>query len=103
RDRQHRHPARDDGAGADALEQGRITEQPDASAAAPDEPVQSKSAPRRRGIVRIVEREHRDDDQRNEQEYEESAYVSNVGDTTHQRARQRGNHERRITSPNFWP
>jgi hypothetical protein len=79
-DGEHRHPSRDDNARPDRGQQRAIREKPDATAGrVADEPVEREPPPWRRRIVGVVEREQRDDGERQEQEHEERRYIAGNG------------------------
>ena len=72
-------------------------------AASPRNQSSVNAPPRRRRIVGVVEREHCDDRERQEQEHEERRHISGDGVALEPAARQRGDHERRITSAKRCP
>ena len=85
------------------LSSGPSAKSPVRPPAAAQEPVEREAAPRRRRIVRVVEREHGHDHERQEQEREERRDVAAGRVPGQRRARQRRDHERLITSPKRWP
>ena len=98
---EQRDPAGDDAARPDAAQELRIAEQSDAAVwRIPQEPVEREAMPRRRGVGCVVESEYRDDDQRQKQECEERDDIERGRGAHPGRARERGDHVRRITSPN---
>ena len=102
--REQRDPKGDEAARCDAAHQFGVLKKSDpASPRAAGEPIERESAPRRRGIRRIVEGEYRDDGERQEQEREKRGEVDERRAAQPKRAGQGGNHALRITSPKRWP